>query len=77
MIWAFLRPLVLPGGCYVNAFGQPFGDGVYNKNLGHNGQGNGDGNGFGYDGENEGSGDGDGNGSGYGHGRGYDNGGDL
>ena len=73
MIWAFLRPLVLPGGCYTNAFGQPFGDGVYSDRLGHYGQGNGDGNGFGYGRENEGIG----HGRGYGHYNGNGNGGGL
>jgi len=79
MIWIFARPLVLPGDCYVDAFGQPFGDGVYSDRLGHYGQGNGDGNGdgygFGHDRENEGSGDDYGHGRGFGRGNG--NGGDL
>ena len=43
MIWSFLRPLVHSGGAYVDRDGQGFGDGAYNREVGHYGRGQGDG----------------------------------
>ena len=70
MIWSFLKPLVLPGDCYVNGSERGYGDGAYSNRLGRYGTGNGDGLGHGTD-EDEGPyGRGWGKGHAYGSGSG-------